>query len=659
MNNLQINLMNKKQVTRSLWLFLVFFISFSVNGQEVEIIEITNHLCEGDCIVIGEGLSTEYCYSWQEVDDIPWENPHNQSQTVCPTRDEVYEVVLTNEDGELVQIVRFVIQVSSNVVRIEPEHGFVCPLSDQTEILSFERPYLSSTWSTGEINTSVIEVNEAGDYSVTIVDEYGCEAVGTSEVEDLGLNEDEIDDFLLNNGFSCIPVKLVDFPTVNPPGFSPRTLTSNAFNDLVIIDAGAGEVNLTQAIDDFFSALDEDNLSSQAFLTVNPDFCSGLFADTEAQYDLSVNENFLTIWYHLIDIPNSDEDCLYVKQAYFIDDDTDLSVNVELPDPDIVDCSAGRRATIWADHFRALDMLEVAINKLDQYDGVSPREVAYCLDKYFPGYNGYYTLDNYGQRVRSQVKILRYMMVRFSRYRCLFTDPTADSCDGEYANAIRGGYNFMRATRICDPEYYSQSDIQRSETLIHEAAHAFLAVTDVYYDFEVEFDHLGVNDALNNSDSYSNFVLDLQNDSGPAFPIGTLTSLVYHEYSECPSAFSFSEDRQVFNDEPVSLMSFRHSATSPNSFSGVFYSNNGTQFVAVPQNYFFPFEYIGLEAAMQIYENGVASDEFGIGLDEAMLIGRKDDSYYLIDLPTLYDLYNESCDQSVLGSMRFNYKRTE
>jgi len=65
-------------------LLLTVFVS-PIVGQDITTIEIINHICEGDCIIIGEDLSTEYCYSWQEVDNTPWENPHNQSQTVCPT----------------------------------------------------------------------------------------------------------------------------------------------------------------------------------------------------------------------------------------------------------------------------------------------------------------------------------------------------------------------------------------------------------------------------------------------------------------------------------------------------------------------------------------------------------------------------------------------
>jgi len=571
---------------------------------------------------------------------------------------------LTNDDGEIVQIVQFHTQVSSDLVQINPEVGFVCQLDGQTEILSIERPFVTSAWSTGEVNTSSIEVSEAGDYSVTIIDEFGCEAIGTSEVVDLGINEDEIEDYLVANGFTCIPVRLVDFPTVNRPDSPIRsTTTTNSFEDLVIVDYGEGEVNLTSEVENFILSLNDHGLSSQAFLTINADFCSSVFADTEEEYNISGNENFLSLWYHLVDTPDSDNDCLYIKARYFADEDTNLSIPEEPSEPEITDCGlAERRNTLLMDHRRAIEMLDLAIDKLEVYDGTSPTEVRYALDEFFPDYADLIELDD-GNRLRKWLKTARFFMYHYAEYRCSSTvDPSEFCIYSPLGPAAYTYRNFLlgEIITVCDPGYFDQTDVFRSETLIHEITHAFIFTDDVhYYRTHLPPQPLdySIHDALNNADSYSRFVRNVWlHDSGEEFPIGPLTSLIYHEYSQCPSAFSLEEDRLVISQEPESVKSLKHDGQFPGGFNATIYSGNGTQFVAVPSSYGLPFEYIGMADAERIFNEGTPIDEFDFVLTP-MLIAKKEGVLCLLrfEFPSHSD---NSCDNLQAGSVRFYYKRS-
>ncbi len=617
-------------------------------------------ICSGECVLIGCELSDNedgICFLWESNGEQLDENGiHSNQMEVCPTETTIYTLYISNDAGDLIATDEVSIFVKPSILpEITPEHGYICSLDGLSETLQVNENYISYIWSTGETNTSSIMITEAGEYSVTVIDEFGCEFTAESKIVDISLDDNAIETYLIDNGFYCIPLTLIQFPTVSNP--SP----SRFLEEDIIVDFGEGEFNLTMALNEYFGSLNNDGLSTNSFVTTNADFCSGVMATTETDFDQASQEDFLNIWYHLVDNPDSDDDCLYVRQSYFIDEETDLSIDDEDPLPEICDCNPVQRTIIGGDQLRAISMLNIAIEKLENYDGTEPLEVGVFLRQFFAGHD---TQAN-AAFIRVALRIIRYKMRYYSRYSCVNLDPTNHpqlvGCysSSHIAQAWPGIHNYFIKTHLCVPTYFNESDKSRAETLIHEATHAYLATADIRYYNGNNFDDMEYLENISNADSYSNFVLSLQQNSGTPFPSLTLLSQVYHGMSSLESAFDLDNDTPLFANAPEANKSFGHVSINNTVYDPYFESSNGTLYVAVPNDYPFLFEDMGVEGTIELFNSTIASYvEFDVLSVGQRFIGKKESIYYLIEIIKI-DEYDETCNCDAPGVMEFLYKKTE
>lgn len=190
-----------KKTSSALLIYLSLgFTSFILDAQEITI-----DLCDGDCVTLGEPLPEAYCYAWQSTTyNIPNGYVQDAQLEICPEEDEVLILTLIDEEGNITQTVIYQIKVSSPIVEINPNPGGVCPIDGFPEELVIEEDFASSIWSTGDTNVSSVSINTPGIYSVTITNDSGCIATGSTVVLDLNESPENIEDYLVGNGFYCV-----------------------------------------------------------------------------------------------------------------------------------------------------------------------------------------------------------------------------------------------------------------------------------------------------------------------------------------------------------------------------------------------------------------------------------------------------------------------
>ncbi|HRI01936.1 MAG TPA: M35 family metallo-endopeptidase, partial [Saprospiraceae bacterium] len=164
-------------------------------------------------------------------------------------------------------------------------------------------------------------------------------------------------------------------------------------------------------------------------------------------------------------------------------------------------CNVDQKSIVNLDHDRAREMLKCAADKLYNYDGNLPDEVKTALENHFSGISKEILAD-----------FLSFMCkyVRFNSADCNYINQlNGTGYCGEFTTAWTYPATHLADVRLCDPEYWSLSNIDRSSTLIHEWFHNYFVAGDWQYEWSSKYKDLKLYQALTNADSFSNLVKDL------------------------------------------------------------------------------------------------------------------------------------------------------
>ncbi|MEM1322622.1 MAG: hypothetical protein AAGG75_20325 [Bacteroidota bacterium] len=451
-------------------------------------------ICEGECEEIGQ--ETDYCFKWSPEEGLA--DAKSSVTEACPEETTTYTLTLTDDDGNLVGTSEYEVEVMEVEVAIEPDPGIICGGTPIT--LDAGAGFVSYEWVDDGGNILGVEpalaVSIAGTYTVNVLDGNGCS--GSDDVEVFnGDNPIEIKQYFENYGYDCIPVSVDQLP----PGLVGNGSVSRG-NDIIISIEG-NELNLSEQMDALLGQFTAAGYTGEYNFTDNEDFCNGTFEQVDELYQNStLNYN---IWIHIWENPiSSDDDCIFIKQRINVPNNiTDLPVNTSGYD----DCSVGQNGIIYLDHRRALQMLEFAIQKLEEYDGVNPSCVKDALTLHFNGADS----ELFADFIRLNLRYLKFMASSFADYRCV---PNGQIfCD---SNSFAFAYPCIPFTNIslCDPAYFGQNDIDRSATIIHELTHKYGCNADLGYYWNgkgIDYQQNSTFLQTINADSYAELVKSIYN----------------------------------------------------------------------------------------------------------------------------------------------------
>lgn len=164
-------------------------------------------------------------------------------------------------------------------------------------------------------------------------------------------------------------------------------------------------------------------------------------------------------------------------------------------------CPTDWETTVGDDHNRALGMIDAARTKLSAYDGTSPPEVKTALDTHFKasgtGFAGW---------VNFNLGFLR-RLAPLASYDC---EDTSSWWCGPNTNAKTFWCVPFVDIRVCQPNYFGHSDIERSRILIHEWVHKYGCNFDLGYRNDPDYPNQWTITALLNADPFAQFVKDVQ-----------------------------------------------------------------------------------------------------------------------------------------------------
>ncbi len=164
-------------------------------------------------------------------------------------------------------------------------------------------------------------------------------------------------------------------------------------------------------------------------------------------------------------------------------------------------CPTDWNTTVGDDHNRALGMIDTARTKLSSYDGTSPPEVKTALDTHFKASSG-----GFAGWVNINLAFLR-RLAPLASYDC--EDSSSWWC-GPSTNAKTFWCVPFVDIRVCQPNYFGKSDIERSRILIHEWVHKYGCNFDLGYRHNPDYPKQWTVTALLNADPFAQFVKDVQ-----------------------------------------------------------------------------------------------------------------------------------------------------
>lgn len=176
-------------------------------------------------------------------------------------------------------------------------------------------------------------------------------------------------------------------------------------------------------------------------------------------------------------------------------------MNNEDEDPPGCDgCSVAEAQVVYSDHIRAREMLECAINKLEDYDPNQSNGINIALVIHFGDHS----------EVFADMMTLLLKYVNFFAGGCEYQ--AQNTSEGLCSTAFAWSYPVIQLTsvKLCRPTYWNQTDTERSTTLIHEWMHLYFLAGDIAYDFETtEYSNLTFLQSIFNADSFANFIEDI------------------------------------------------------------------------------------------------------------------------------------------------------
>jgi hypothetical protein len=164
-------------------------------------------------------------------------------------------------------------------------------------------------------------------------------------------------------------------------------------------------------------------------------------------------------------------------------------------------CPSGWATTVASDHTRALGMIDTAQVKLAAYNGTTPPKVKPALDKHFKA-----SSTAFAGWVNFNLGILR-LLAPLADYDC--EDTSSWWCSGTTQAKTFWCVPGIDI-RVCQPRYFSEPPLSRSEILIHEWVHKYGCNFDLGYKHEADYPSQWTITALLNADPFSEFVKDVQ-----------------------------------------------------------------------------------------------------------------------------------------------------
>jgi hypothetical protein len=265
-----------------------------------------------ECIEIGcEEINLEdYCISWlsfppsQGIEDIS-----SPSFEVCPSIGTNYVLNAMDDEGNIVYTFYYNVDIKGTEVTIYPRNPVICE-GVNTTTLRLDTDYVTYIWSNGD-DAQEIQVSQSGEYSVTVVDDSGCEMIGEVKVADVTNDPNSILDFFESSGFVVLPI-IEAVPAFHSSQDASHKLDGTQENVCDIVLNHAVE-NVDYVIKEDYLLFEEDepqvdliNLlstncedlqSDKLILTDNGSFCQGdLLSDLIDIYDRI--EEFV-IWVHI------------------------------------------------------------------------------------------------------------------------------------------------------------------------------------------------------------------------------------------------------------------------------------------------------------------------------------------------------------------------
>lgn len=225
--------------------------------------------CIGNCVTIG--VPGAACFKWEPT--VGLSDPNSSITDACPNESITYRLSVT-ENGNIVNVFYYEIEVSDFNVEILPNLASICQNSIELEV---KQSFPSYLWSTGATSQS-ITVSETGEYEVTITNEEGCTKVQSKLVFQEG-NSESVNNYLLEEGFIDLDIFVtiggeILFNDPNDPSFL-------VLNDLIIdyanIYVGIDgietdiEANLLEGV----FALDEEGCNPYVYILKNSNICDG------------------------------------------------------------------------------------------------------------------------------------------------------------------------------------------------------------------------------------------------------------------------------------------------------------------------------------------------------------------------------------------------
>ncbi|MCB9297998.1 MAG: hypothetical protein H6559_33480 [Lewinellaceae bacterium] len=327
-------------------------------------------LCDDSCITIEpENQNPDNCSSWTPNNYYLY--PNSTLQEVCPEETTSYMLTTVDEEGNIATVDEFIV----NVLTISPNNPFICPGESVT--LTASEGFENYSWSNGQEGTSIV-VNSSGEYSVTAKDQDGCTVTRTATV----FSENSVASYLESNGFTCLPITVVDSPS---PSLNSKSNVNDCLVHPQIINYG-GDIFVefegeTYCLTDFLSSDIQSFIDDgyEVNYIIANDFCSlnGLSAEAFLNYgdDIwGVGQIFL------LDMPNATDDCLFFNTSGFLPPE-DLAHDNLIYNPDCsiettpnIGCNytvAENEGTVWGYSYDTFDeswsiedRVEIEINKL-------------------------------------------------------------------------------------------------------------------------------------------------------------------------------------------------------------------------------------------------------------------------------------------------------
>jgi len=155
---------------------------------------------------------------------------------------------------------------------------------------------------------------------------------------------------------------------------------------------------------------------------------------------------------------------------------------INLDPPNCEGCSVGESHIIAEDEHRALQMLDCAIEKLNQFDGIGPEEVKDAL------YNNFGATSS--TAVASYISFLFEHIRRYPYPRRYMIQNNGEGNCG--TNSLAWSFPVLHFTdvRLCSPCYWNATETNRSGTLIHEWMHLYYFAGDIAYIWQNEYSDL-------------------------------------------------------------------------------------------------------------------------------------------------------------------------